>query len=231
VESIGKAVLAEFIATLALIFVGAGAVVMTAIADGGLVGVALAHGLVLAIMVSVIGHISGGVVNPAVAIGLWVTGKLDTSRAAAYIAAELLGAIAGALLLRLVTPGAIFDAASGGTPLVNAAQGMGVGKAVVLEAILTFFLVFAVYGTVVDDRGVFPKTAGLTIGLVLTFDILVGGPLTGAAMNPARQLGPALVAGEWSDWWVYWVGPIAGAIIGGVAYWGAFLRSREPTAP
>lgn len=230
-ESIGKAVLAEFIATLALIFVGAGAVVMTAIADGGLVGVALAHGLVLAIMVSVTGHISGGLVNPAVAIGLWVTGKLDTSRAAAYIAAELLGAIAGALLLRLVTPDAIFDAASGGTPLVNAAQGMGVGKAVVLEAILTFFLVFAVYGTAVDDRGVFPKTAGLTIGLVLTFDILVGGPLTGAAMNPARQLGPALVAGEWSDWWVYWVGSIAGAIIGGVVYWGAFLRSREPTAP
>jgi MIP family channel proteins len=231
VETIGKAVLAEFIATLALIFVGAGAVVMTAIADGGLVGVALAHGLVLAIMVSVTGHISGGVVNPAVAIGLWVTGKLDTSRAAAYIAAELLGAVAGALLLRLVTPDAIFDAASGGTPLVNAAQGMGVGKAVVLEAILTFFLVFAVYGTAVDDRGVFPKTAGLTIGLVLTFDILAGGPLTGAAMNPARQLGPALVAGEWSDWWVYWVGPIAGAIIGGVVYWGAFLRSREPTPP
>jgi MIP family channel proteins len=229
-EGIGKAAVAEFIATFALVFIGAGAVVMTGVSDGGLVGVALAHGLVLAIMVSLTAHISGGMVNPAVAIGLWVTGKLETNRTAAYVVAEVLGGICGALVLKLVVPASIFDAAHGGTPLVNVASGMGVGKAVLLEAVLTFFLVFAVYGTAVDDRGPYAKTAGFTIGLVLTFDILAGGPLTGAAMNPARQIGPAVASGVWTDWWVYWVGPIAGGIIAGVAYWAAFLRTKEPSA-
>lgn len=230
-EGIGKAAVAEFIATFALIFIGAGAVLMTGVSDGGLVAVALAHGLTLAIMVSIIGHISGGLVNPAVTIGLWVTGKLETTRAAAYILAECLGGIAGALTLKLVVPDAIFDAAKGGTPLVNTAAGMDVGTAVLLEAVLTFFLVFSVYGTAVDDRGPFGKTAGFTIGLVLTIDILAAGPLTGAAMNPARELGPAVAAGAWSDWWVYWVGPIAGGIIAGVVYWGVFLRSKETRTP
>jgi MIP family channel proteins len=230
-EGIGKAAVAEFIATFALIFIGAGSVVMTGISDGGLVAVALAHGLTLAIMVSIIGHISGGLVNPAVTVGLWVTGKLETTRALAYILAESLGGIAGALALKLVVPAAVFDAAKGGTPLVNTAAGMEVGTAVLLEAVLTFFLVFSVYGTAVDERGPFAKTAGFTIGLVLTIDILAAGPLTGAAMNPARQLGPAVAAGEWSDWWVYWVGPIAGGIIAGVVYWGVFLRGKETRTP
>ena len=106
---------------------------------------------------------------------------------------------------------------------------MDVGAAVLLEAILTFFLVFAVYGTAVDDRGPFAKTAGFTIGLVLTIDILVGGPLTGAAMNPARQLGPAVAAGVDRLVGVL-VGPIAGGIIAGL-YWGVFLRGKEARTP
>ncbi|MEX2274519.1 MAG: MIP family channel protein [Actinomycetota bacterium] len=228
-ESIGKAAVAEFIATFTLIFIGAGAVIVGG--QAGLVGIALAHGLVLAIMVSILAHISGGAVNPAVAIGLWVTGKLETHRTVIYIVAEVAGAIAGAFLLKLIIPTEIFDGAKGGTPQVVDLNGFGVGKAVLLEAVLTFFLVFAVYGTAVDDRGPFSKTAGLTIGLVLTFDILMGGPFTGAAMNPARSLGPALVSGAWTDWWVYWVGPIAGGIIAGVVYWGVFLRAREPATP
>ena len=119
-----------------------------------------------------------------------------------------------------------------GATLVNAQiTGFGVGKAVLLEAVLTFFLVFAVFGTAVDDRGPFGKTAGFTIGLVLTFDILAGGPLTGASMNPARSLGPALASGNGTDWWVYWVGPIAGGIIAAVVYWGVFLRGKEPAKP
>lgn len=230
-EDIGKSAVAELIATFALTFVGAGAVLMTGVADGGLVGVALAHGVTLAIMVSITGHISGGAVNPAVAIGLWVTGKLDTPRAVVYVVAEVAGAVLAAALLKLVVPASIFDAGNGGAPLVNTAAGMGAGKAVLLEAILTFFLVFAVYGTVVDTRGPFAKTAGFTIGLVLTVDILAGGPLTGAAMNPARAIGPELIAGTWTDWWVYWVGPIAGGIIAGVVYWGVFLRGRELAPP
>jgi MIP family channel proteins len=231
VEGIGKSAVAELIATFALTFVGAGAVLMTGVADGGLVGVALAHGLTLAIMVSIIGHISGGMVNPAVTIGLWVTGKLETMRTVVYVIAEVVGAVLGAATLKLVVPTAVFDAGHGGAPLVNSAAGMGVGKAVLMEAVLTFFLVFTVYGTAVDDRGPFAKTAGFTIGLVLTFDILAGGPLTGAAMNPARAIGPELISGTWTDWWVYWVGPIAGGIIAGVVYWGVFLRGRELATP
>jgi aquaporin Z len=229
VEGLGKSAVAEFIATFALIFIGAGSVLVS---GGDAVAVALAHGLVLAIMISVVAHISGGLVNPAVAIGLWVTGKIETSRAVVSIAAELAGAIAGAFLLKLIVPAEIFDPGRGGTPTVNPdIPGFGVGEGVLLEAVLTFFLVFAVFGTAVDDRGPFSKTAGLTIGLVLTFDILMGGPFTGAAMNPARSFGPALASGTWTDWWVYWVGPIAGAIIAAVVYWGVFLRDKEPATP
>lgn len=229
-ESTSKAAVAEFIATFALIFIGAGSVVMAVNGLGsGLVGVALAHGIVLAVVVSVTAHISGGLVNPAVAIGLWVTGKLATGRMVVLVIAELAGATFGALLLRLVVPEALWRTAALGTPLLL--PGLGVGKGILLEAILTFFLVFAVYGTAVDDRGPFGKTAGLTIGLVLTFDILAGGPLTGASMNPARTFGPGLVSGTWTDWWVYWVGPIAGAVIAAVVYWMVFLKDKEPATP
>ncbi len=223
-NDIGKSALAEFIATFALIFIGASAGLLAGF-GGGLVGVALAHGLVLAIVVSITAHISGGHVNPAVTIGLWVGGKVSAARAGVYIVAQLAGAIVGALLVRAVIPVLTFKAGNGGAPAL--AAGYASGKGVLMEAILTFFLVFAVYGTAVDKRGPFGKTAGLTIGLVLTFDILAGGPLTGAAMNPARAFGPELVAGFWTDWWVYWVGPILGGVIAAGAYSLAFLRGGE----
>ena len=228
-ESNGKAAVAEFVATFALVFIGAGAVIVSFGADVGLVGIALAHGLVLAIMVSVTGHISGGLVNPAVTVGLWVVGKIATFRATVLIVAQLAGAIAGALLLKAVMPNELFDAARGGATLL--APGVEVWQGILLEAILTFFLVFAVFGTAVDDRGPFGKTAGLTIGLVLTFDILVGGPLTGASMNPARTLGPGLVSGSGANWWIFWVGPIGGGVVAAVLYWAAFLRGKEPATP
>lgn len=229
-ENAGKALVAEFIATFALIFVGAASVIMAANGLGsGLVGIALAHGLVLAIMVSVTAHISGGHVNPAVTIGLWVAGKIESARALAYIIAQLAGAVAGALVLRLAFPQELYKVAAGGAPLL--ASGLASGKGVLIEAVLTFFLVFAVFGTAVDDRGPFGKTAGFTIGLVLAFDILAAGPLTGAAMNPARAFGPELAAGILTDWWVYWVGPIAGSVIAAVVYWAAFLKDEEPATP
>jgi MIP family channel proteins len=229
-ESLGKAAVAEFVATFALIFVGAGAVVL-ALGTGqlDLVGVALAHGLVLAIMVSITGHISGGLVNPAVAIALWVVGKLSTQRAVVLIVAQLLGAVVGALLVRYVVGGDLFDAGTAGAPTLG--EGISVGKGIVLEAILTFLLVFAVFGTAVDDQGPWIKTAGLTIGLVISFEIMAFGPFTGAAMNPARWFGPALVGGTWSDALVWIVGPIAGAIIAAVVYVAVFLRGREPATP
>ncbi len=229
-ENAWQKALAEFVAAFALIFIGAGAVVVAAGGGGGsagLVGVALAHGLVLAVMVSVIGHISGGHVNPAVTIGAWVTGQIKTGLAGVYILAQLAGGTAGALVLRLALPKAIWDPATLGAPTVSHRLGITNAEAVVIEAVLTFFLVFVVYGTAIDERGAFSKIAGLPIGLVLTFDILAGGPFTGAAMNPARAFGPMLVAGHWTDWWVYWIGPIGGGIIAAAVYWFGFLGGRE----
>jgi MIP family channel proteins len=230
VEHAWQKALAEFVATFALIFIGAGAVIVAAGGGGGsapLIGVALAHGLVLAIMVSVTGHISGGHVNPAVTVGAWVTGQIRTSLAGLYILAQLAGGAFGALLLRLALPHRIWSIATLGAPTVNHGIGITNAEAVVLEAILTFFLVFAVYGTAIDERGPFSKIAGLPIGLVLTFDILAGGPFTGAAMNPARAFGPMLVAGHWADWWVYWIGPVGGGVIAAAVYWFGFLGGRE----
>jgi aquaporin Z len=231
VDNVGKAAVAEFVGTFALIFFGAGAIVMTGGPnDGGnLVAIALAHGLAIGIMVSIMAHISGGVFNPAIQVALWVTGKMPTGRSGVYIVAQLLGAAAAAATLKYVLPVAAFDATNGGIPAV--APGLALGKAVVIEALLTFFLVWAVFGTAVDDRGSFARTAGFTIGLMITIDIFVGANLTGAAMNPARWFGPALITNDWSIWWVWIVGPIAGGIIAGVGYWYLFLRGRETATP
>lgn len=228
-EGTGRAAVAEFVATFALVFVGAGAVILNANGQLDLTGVALAHGLVLAIMVSITVHISGGMVNPAVAVSLWVTGKVSSPRAGALILAELAGAIAAAFLLRFLVPSEMFDSGNGGIPALG--DGITIGKGILIEAVTTFFLVFAVFGTVVDDRGPYSKTAGLTIGLVIAFGIMAFAPYTGAAMNPARWFGPALATTDWSDWYVWIVGPIAGGIIAGVLYWSVFLKDKEPATP
>jgi len=151
VDNVGKAAVAEFIGTFALIFFGAGAIIMTGGQD--LVAIALAHGLAIAIMVSIMAHISGGVFNPAIQIALWVTGKMPTGRSAVYIVAELLGGLAAAFFLKYIGPTPAFDAVTGGIPAV--ADGFAVGKAVVLEAMMTFFLVWAVFGTA--DQPVAPE--------------------------------------------------------------------------
>ena len=226
-EGTGKAAVAEFIGTFALIFFGAGTIIATGNTDQ--LAIAFAHGLTIAIMVSLMVHISGGVFNPAIQAALWVTGKMPTVRSAVYLVAQLAGGIAAALLLKYFSPAQAFDSVNGGTPSVM--SGYAIGKAVLVEAVATFFLVWAVFATVVDDRGPFAKTAGFTIGLVITIDMLALGPLTGAAMNPARWFGPALVTGTWTDWWVWIAGPIAGGIIAGIAYWYLYLQGREPATP
>jgi MIP family channel proteins len=229
VESTGKAMVAEFVATFTLILIGAGSVVLAQNGQLDLVGVALAHGLALAIMVSITAHVSGGLVNPAVTAGLWVVGKLPSSRVIPLVLAQLLGAIAGAFLLKFLLPADFFDPANGGVPAL--APQISIAKGILIEAVATFLLVFVVFGTAVDDRGPFAKTAGFTIGLTIAFDILAFGPWTGAAMNPARWLGPAMAAGAWSDWYVWIVGPLAGAVVAAVVYWGVFLKDREPATP
>lgn len=220
---------AEFIGTFALIFVGAGSVVVLAGlgADAGLVGIALAHGLVIAVMVTALGHISGAHFNPAVTVGAWIAGKIESSRAVVYLIAQLAGGLAGAFLLRVALPENLWSASKLGTPVINTAF-LTPTRALLLEGILTFFLVFVVFAVAVDDRGAFSKVAGLPIGFVYTFDILMGGLLTGAVLNPARHFGPALASGEFvpSDW-IYYVGPLAGGVLAAVVYYFVFLRGRD----
>jgi glycerol uptake facilitator-like aquaporin len=147
-----------------------------------------------------------------------------------YVVAQLVGAALAALLLRLILPAAVWRPSSIGLPLVNHAGGFTNGKAVLLEAVLTFLLVTMVFATAIDERGAFKSIAGFGIGLVLTMDILVGGPFTGASMNPARTFGPALVAGRWTDFWVYLAGPVLGGIVAATLYWYMFLRPGEQAA-
>ena len=208
----GRKLAAEFIGAFALIFIGAAAIIQT----GGqnLLAIAIAHGLAIALLVSSLGHISGGLFNPALTIGLWATRRLDTVSTVAYIIAQLLGAVVAALALLLLFPEALRDAVSLGVPLLG--RGINFGQGVMLEAIATFFLMLAVFGTALDSRG--PKLGGFGIGLILTMDILAIGTLTGAAMNPARTFGPALVGGEWSNHLVYWIGPIIGAVVAALVY-------------
>jgi aquaporin TIP len=215
-----KRAFAEFVGTFALVFAGVGAIAVGA----ELVGVALAHGLAIAVMASAVGHISGGHFNPAVTFGFVVTRRMDPSLAGAYLGAQLLGATLAALAVRALYPdGLDLDA---GVP--QPAAGVGAGAAMGIEAILTFFLVWVVFATAADPRGAFKSIAGLAIGLTISLDILAGGPLTGAAMNPARAFGPELVQGVWDDFLVYWIGPLAGGGLAALLYEILYLRGLEP---
>lgn len=224
-----RSALAEFIGTFALVFIGCASVVMTAEALGNnLVGVALAHGLTMAVIVSAIWHISGGHINPAVTAGLLVAGKIRPVQAGIYWVAQLLGAVVAALALNAMIPEVLTEPVSLGTPGLLA--GFGAGAGVVLEAILTFFLVFVVFATAVDPKGALDKVGGFAIGLTLTIGMLAGGPLTGAAMNPARWFGPALATGTWDNAWVYIVGPIAGGILAALVYVLVFLPPERTSS-
>lgn len=211
-----KPFLAEAIGTFGLIFFGAGSIVMDVYTGGGvgLVGIALAHGVVLAVVITCTAHISGGHINPAVTLGVWVGRKIEARMALVYIAAQLLGATIAAAFLAGLYPAGAVEAASLGTPML--ADGVSISTGIVVEAILTFFLVFAVYGTAVDSRA--PNLGGWAIGLTLVFAILAGGPLTGASLNPARTFGPALVGGYWTGHIVYWAGPVLGGMVAGGIY-------------
>jgi MIP family channel proteins len=221
---------AEFIGTFVFVFVAAGAATIAALTGAGTLPVAVATGLILAIMISAMGHISGGHFNPAVTVGAWVTGKIDTLRAPLYIVAQLAGAAAGAGLLRLTLSKKIWQPGNLGATLINPqakAFGFSTPKALLLEAVMTFALVLVVFATAIDERGTFKAIAGFGIGLVVTADALLGGILTGASMNPARSFGPALVIWKWTDFWIYILGPLAGAVIAAEVYWFFFLRPRE----
>lgn len=211
-----KALIAEFVGTFTLIFIGVGAIAADHISGGklGLTGIALAHGLAIAVMVSATAAASGGHLNPAVTIGLWSAKKIDTQLALGYLASQCFGAVMAAFLIKCAVPADALIAVNMGTP----APGAGIPgyMALFTEIVLTFFLVFVVYGTGVDPKG--PKCGGLFIGLTVALDIMMGGPISGAAMNPARYLGPALFGGGLHDFPIYWAGPILGGIFAAQVY-------------
>jgi aquaporin Z len=208
---------AEFVGAFALTFVGAGAIA----AGANLVGVAFAHGLVIAVMVSAVGHISGGHFNPAVTFGFLVTGRMALPLAVVYWVAQMVGAVFAALLLAWIFPGDLV-----GAPALG--EGIGLGAAFIVEAILTFFLVWVIFATAADPRGTFTSIAGLAIGLTITLDVLMGGPLTGAAMNPSRAFGPQLVGGDWADGWIWYLGPLLGGAAAALLYDLLYLRPPRP---
>jgi MIP family channel proteins len=224
--NISQKLVAEFIGTFALIFFGAGSICTDQYLHGagglGLLGIALAHGLAIGIMVSALGHISGGHFNPAVTIGIWVTKRLNTIDALLYWAAQLAGAVAAAFLLKTVIPEDIWRAVALGTP--ELARDFPVWAGMSLEAVTTFFLVLVVFATAVDEKGAFRAISGFGIGLTITLGILVAGPFTGAALNPARAFGPALAANHWAHHGVYWIGPLAGGFLAGLLYDSLFLK-------
>jgi MIP family channel proteins len=234
-----RACVAEAIGAFILSFIGAGAICMDAkMGHGGpgLLGIAIAHGLALSIAVSATMNVSGGHVNPAVTVAMLVTRRVNGSTAISYIISQLIGATVAGFLVSFIfagmTVGAVEVAAAAklGTPNFDPSV-VSMGKAILIEAFLTFLLVFAIFGTAVDPRA--PKIGGFGIGLTIACDILVGGPLTGAAMNPSRTFGPGLVAnlgGYLPEFWrqqpVYWIGPCVGAVLAAFIY-DAFIMEKK----
>lgn len=218
-----KNLVVEFIGTFALIFIGAGAV---AIGQGGLMGAALAHGFVVIAFIYAYGHISGTHINPAVTLGFLIAGEIEFVVAIGYWIVQFLGGILGAVLLNVVLPNPgdlgvtiLTTEANGGAFTVTATQGL------IVEIVLTFFLVNTIFSTAVSGK--VGNFAGLAIGLTLIFCILMGGPLTRASLNPARTLGPAIVSGNYADIWLYFVGPLVGGVLAALFYIGVLKDKGE----
>jgi aquaporin NIP len=211
---------AEALAAFALVFAGCGAIIANAEYDHalGTVGIALVFGLVIMVMVYAVGHLSGAHINPAVTIAFTLARHFPAREAFAYVSAQCLGAIAAALALLAVWPSQPAD-------LGATVPSVGAGSALAYEAILTSFLMFVIMAVATDTRAVGPAAA-IAIGGTIGLDALFGGPVTGASMNPARSLGPALAAGTWTDAWVYLAGPLLGAGVGALAY--QLVRGSAP---
>jgi aquaporin Z len=222
-----RSLVAESIGTLLLVFLSGGSIVVNAASAGtlGPIGIALAYGIGMAVIVSATMNISGGHVNPAVTAALWVARKIDARTAGAYVLAQLGGAVLGAALITAILPGSAVQATLAGTPHLGPSVTFMQG--VWIEAALTFFLVTAVFGTAVSTEA--PRIGGFGIGLAILVDALIGGNLTGAMMNPARAFGPAVIAHDMHGQAVYWIGPLLGAAVAGIL-WRAVLLPRAPSS-
>jgi aquaporin TIP len=219
----------ELLGTFALVLVGAGTIMsLGPQADAGTLDVALATGLTMAVMVSALGHISGGHFNPAITFGFILTRRIAVLLGVAYWVAQFAGGVLAALLLRWIFPSANRDASNLGAPSVHT---IDIGAALVVEALITFFLVWVVFAMTNDARSTYTAVAGLAIGFVIVFGMLLAYPLTGGSFNPARAFGPQLVSGSWSDAWIYYVGPLAGGAIAALLYDEVYLRPGAPVVP
>lgn len=217
---------AEFIGAFTLTFIGAGAAVAaTQVHDPTLIGVAIANGLAIGVMVSAMGHISGAHFNPAITFGFLITRRIKPALGLVYWVSQFAGAALAALLVHELVPHALTDAVKLGVPATG--NGVDAASAFGLEAIMTFLLVWVVFASAVDARGTFKTIAGLAIGLTITIDVLFGGPFTGAAMNPSRAFGPQLIGDYWSHAWVWYAGPVAGAAVAALLYEFLYLRPGE----
>ena len=218
---------AEFIGVFALVFVGGASIMSSTMSNiNPLLPAALAHGIILGIMITATMRISGHL-NPAVTIGFMVTRRIEPMMGAVYVVAQLFGAAVAAYALKGVFPDHVSVATRLGGQTISGDINMA--QAILCEAIATFFLVFVVFGTAVDPHA--PKVGGFAIGLTVTADILAIGTRTGASMNPARSFGPAVVSQIFEGQAVYWIGPILGAIAAALLYDGLFLRrGKEPAA-
>lgn len=222
-----KSYLAEFISTLLFVFAGVGSAMAydkltssAALDPAGLVGVAVCHGFALFVAVSIAANISGGHVNPAVTFGLVLGGQITILKGIFYWIAQLVGAIVACLLLKFVTGGLT-------TPIHSVAKGMNSGEGVVMEIVITFALVYTVYATAADPKkGSLGTIAPIAIGFIVGANILAAGPFSGGSMNPARSFGPAVVSGDFSGNWIYWVGPLIGGGLAGIIYGGVFIGSH-----
>ena len=210
---------AEVVGTFILVFAGTGAIVVNAATHGAVtgVGISLVFGLVVLAMIYAIGHVSGAHMNPAVTAGFLAAGRLPRGEFVFYWAAQLLGAVAASAVLRLMFP---MDT----TSLGLTSPAAGYAQAFVMELILTAILMFVIMGVATDDRAE-GELAGIAIGATIAFEALVGGPISGASMNPARSFGPALVSGRFAGHWIYWAAPLLGSFLGARLY--AFVRGGD----
>ena len=232
--SLTQKLLAEFFGTFAVVFFAAGALCadqyLRSSGQGSItiLGLALAYGLTVGIMVTAIGHVSGGHLNPAVTVGFWVSRRLSTMQTLLYAIAQLLGAVAAAYALIIIIPDSSWRPEALGSITPALAPDFTRLHGMLLEGVMTFFLVFVFFATMVDVKGAFNKIAGFGVGLAVTMDALFGYPLTHAALNPARAFGPALVTHHWSNHGVYWVGPLLGGVLASVIYDRVFLVDQPP---
>ncbi len=226
IDPLFRKALAELVGTFCFFFAGIGAIVAISGTDpsSNLLIIALAHGVMLAIVVSALGEISGGHFNPAVTFGLFIGGMVDIRTVVVYWTAQLIGAILAVLAITVAFPKRMYDPSHIGATTLN---GVSFGSGTFLEAVLTFFLVLAVFGTAIDPRH--PPIGGFGIGLTVFVGILVAGPVTGGSMNPARSFAPALVSGHWNDQLVYWIGPLIGGALAGLVYKNLFWQTPAET--